>query len=191
MSMTAVAGSAPHGARAHHERAPRPVPEQDPDPHRAGAHRGDLARADGRPPGDLVPAALATSRSTGWWESFLQFRYTLENYQQVLSAAGHARGVPQHAVIAVPSTLIPLVLASMAAYAFSWLQLPVPRRAVPDRRRAADDPGPGRVHPAAEAVRPDGPDSTATAPSGSPTRRSRCRSGSSCCATSSSRCRVT
>ena len=61
---------------------------------------------------------------TGWWESFLQFRYTLENYQQVLSSQGMLDAFLNTLWIAVPSTLIPLVLASMAAYAFSWLNFP-------------------------------------------------------------------
>jgi alpha-glucoside transport system permease protein len=61
---------------------------------------------------------------TGWWESFLQFRYTLENYQQVLSSQGMLQAFINTLLIAVPSTLIPLVLASMAAYAFAWLNFP-------------------------------------------------------------------
>ena len=61
---------------------------------------------------------------TGWWESFLQFRYTLENYQQVLTAQGMLEAFTNTLLIAVPSTIIPVVLASMAAYAFSWLSFP-------------------------------------------------------------------
>jgi alpha-glucoside transport system permease protein len=61
---------------------------------------------------------------TGWWESFLQFRFTLENYQQVLTSQGMLDAFVNTLLIAVPSTLIPLVLASMAAYAFSWLSFP-------------------------------------------------------------------
>jgi alpha-glucoside transport system permease protein len=61
---------------------------------------------------------------TGWWESFLQFRYTLENYEQVLTSQGMLDAFVNTLLIAVPSTLIPLVLASMAAYAFSWLSFP-------------------------------------------------------------------
>jgi alpha-glucoside transport system permease protein len=61
---------------------------------------------------------------TGWWESFLQFRYTLSNYSEVLSGQGMLQAFLNTFLIAVPSTLIPLVLASMAAYAFSWLHFP-------------------------------------------------------------------
>ncbi len=61
---------------------------------------------------------------TGWWESFLQFRYTLQNYGEVLNSQGMFQAFINTFLIAVPSTLIPLVLASMAAYAFSWLHFP-------------------------------------------------------------------
>jgi alpha-glucoside transport system permease protein len=61
---------------------------------------------------------------TGWWESFLQFRYTLENYSAVLNSQGMLRAFFNTAMIAIPSTLIPVTLASMAAYAFSWLHFP-------------------------------------------------------------------
>ena len=61
---------------------------------------------------------------TGWWESFLQFRYTLSNYGEVLSGQGMLQAFINTILIAVPSTIIPLALASMAAYAFSWLHFP-------------------------------------------------------------------
>ena len=61
---------------------------------------------------------------TGWWESFLQFRFTLNNYDEVLAAQGMLDAFINTVIITVPSTLIPLALASMAAYAFSWLHFP-------------------------------------------------------------------
>jgi len=61
---------------------------------------------------------------TGWWESFLQFRFTLANYAEVLSGQGMLQAFVNTLLIAVPSTLLPLILASMAAYAFSWLNFP-------------------------------------------------------------------
>src|SRR5919106_937395 len=48
---------------------------------------------------------------TGWWESFLQFRYTLANYQEVLTSQGMLDAFVNTLLIAVPSTLIPLTLA--------------------------------------------------------------------------------
>jgi alpha-glucoside transport system permease protein len=61
---------------------------------------------------------------TGWWESFFQLNYTLENYQEVLTSQGMFPAFINTLMIAIPSTLIPLALASMAAYAFSWLNFP-------------------------------------------------------------------
>jgi alpha-glucoside transport system permease protein len=63
-------------------------------------------------------------QTTGWWESFLQFNYTLENYKEVLTAQGMLEAFVNTLLIAVPSTLIPVALACMAAYAFSWLDFP-------------------------------------------------------------------
>ena len=40
---------------------------------------------------------------TGWWESFFQFRYTLENYQQVLTSQGMLEAFFNTLWIAVPS----------------------------------------------------------------------------------------
>jgi alpha-glucoside transport system permease protein len=48
----------------------------------------------------------------------------VNNYQDVLSAQGMLEAFRNTVLIAVPSTIIPLVLASMAAYAFSWLNFP-------------------------------------------------------------------
>src|SRR5918998_2467548 len=47
---------------------------------------------------------------SGWWESFLQFRYTLANYQEVLGSQGMLDAFVNTVIIAVPSTIIPIVL---------------------------------------------------------------------------------
>jgi alpha-glucoside transport system permease protein len=61
---------------------------------------------------------------SGWWESFFQFRYTIENYQEVLGSQGMLDAFINTVIIAVPSTLLPIALSAMAAYAFSWLRFP-------------------------------------------------------------------
>jgi alpha-glucoside transport system permease protein len=66
----------------------------------------------------------ADIQTTGWWESFLQFNYTLDNYRTVLTSQGMLEAFVNTLLITVPATIIPLVLASMAAYAFSWLDFP-------------------------------------------------------------------
>ncbi|HUR15959.1 MAG TPA: carbohydrate ABC transporter permease [Candidatus Limnocylindrales bacterium] len=69
-----------------------------------------------RPRGDI--------QETGWWESIFTLRFTTENYGFVLEAEGLTQAFINTLLIAVPSTLLPIVLCSMAAYAFSWLRFP-------------------------------------------------------------------
>jgi alpha-glucoside transport system permease protein len=62
-------------------------------------------------------------QSTGWWEIF-NLHLTLENYSQVLEAQGMLQAFLNTVFIAVPSTLLPLAICAMAAYAFSWIRFP-------------------------------------------------------------------
>lgn len=66
-------------------------------------------------------------KTTGWWTIFENPGFTLENYQEVLfSASGSAPQLGAYfvnsLVIAIPATIFPLVIASMAAYAFAWIK---------------------------------------------------------------------
>jgi alpha-glucoside transport system permease protein len=63
-------------------------------------------------------------QATGWWETLSTLRFTTENYEQVLNAQGMFGAFVNNLIIAIPSTLLPLTLASMAAYAFSWIKFP-------------------------------------------------------------------
>jgi alpha-glucoside transport system permease protein len=60
--------------------------------------------------------------STGWWEILSTFRFTLENYAQVVGSQGMGRAFLNSLIISIPSTILPLVVCSLAAYAFSWLR---------------------------------------------------------------------
>jgi alpha-glucoside transport system permease protein len=71
------------------------------------------------------PAELI--RTTGWWTIFSNPGFTLENYQNVLlssSASSPQLGsyIVNSIAIALLATIIPLVFASMAAYAFAWMR---------------------------------------------------------------------
>jgi len=71
------------------------------------------------------PRAINTS---GWWTSFGDpGAYTLENYRQAL-APGSSASLGQYfintIVITVPAVMLPLFLASLAAYAFAWMPFP-------------------------------------------------------------------
>lgn len=65
-------------------------------------------------------------RTSGWWTFFTNPSFTLENYQEVLfgrASSGALSGFFLNSVvITVPSTVIPLTIATMAAYAFSVLK---------------------------------------------------------------------
>jgi alpha-glucoside transport system permease protein len=66
-------------------------------------------------------------RTSGWWTIFSNPGLTLANYQDVLLSTSSAS--PQlgayfmnSLAIAIPATIFPLVIASMAAYAFAWIK---------------------------------------------------------------------
>jgi alpha-glucoside transport system permease protein len=65
----------------------------------------------------------ADIQSTGWWDIF-NLHLTLENYSQVLQAQGMFQAFLNTVFIALPSTLLPLAICAMAAYAFSWMRFP-------------------------------------------------------------------
>jgi alpha-glucoside transport system permease protein len=63
-------------------------------------------------------------QSTGWWTTFSDFSFTLHNYDLVLNNAKMGSSFINSIIITVPSTLLPLFLGAMAAYAFSWIKFP-------------------------------------------------------------------
>jgi len=61
--------------------------------------------------------------NTGWWKAFeWPLRFTLENYKRVLTTANMDRSFFNSLMIAVPSTVVPILIAAYAAYAFSWMK---------------------------------------------------------------------
>ncbi len=71
----------------------------------------------------LRPAPLIAT--TGWWRAFTPpFAFTLENYVHVLSQANMGRSFFNSLLIAIPATVMPILVAAFAAYAFSWMRFP-------------------------------------------------------------------
>jgi alpha-glucoside transport system permease protein len=68
-----------------------------------------------------VPADITSS---SWWSSLVDWRYTLNNYDTVLSRASMDTSFVNSLIITIPSTLLPLAVAAAAAYAFSWVRFP-------------------------------------------------------------------
>lgn len=63
--------------------------------------------------------------STGWWKAFKSpFAFTLENYSKVLSTANMGRSFINSLLISVPATVMPILIAAFAAYAFAWMHFP-------------------------------------------------------------------
>jgi alpha-glucoside transport system permease protein len=69
------------------------------------------------------PAAL--TNTTGWWEGILPpWHFVLQNYQDVLNAQGMGRAFLSSLIIAIPGTILPVLVAAFAAYAFAWMRFP-------------------------------------------------------------------
>ncbi|TFD55327.1 carbohydrate ABC transporter permease [Cryobacterium sp. Hh7] len=65
--------------------------------------------------------------STGWWMIFTNPSFTFENYGDVLFSSGASSAnlgsyFVNSLVVAIPATLFPIALATMAAYAFAWIK---------------------------------------------------------------------
>jgi alpha-glucoside transport system permease protein len=62
---------------------------------------------------------------TGWWTALSPTaQFTTENYAHVLAQAGLGQAFINSLFITIPATVIPIAVASFAAYAFSWMKFP-------------------------------------------------------------------
>ncbi len=69
-----------------------------------------------------TPAAI---RRSGWWHAFIPpSEFTLENYIDVLTEADIANGFINSLTIAIPSTVMPILIAAFAAYALARFVFP-------------------------------------------------------------------
>ena len=63
--------------------------------------------------------------STGWWEVFAgRINFTLDNYNEVLASQGMFDSFINSVIITVPSTILPVGFAALAAYGFAWVDFP-------------------------------------------------------------------
>lgn len=64
----------------------------------------------------------ADIRRTGWWTVFTDPDFSLVNYETVLTGSGDlVNPFINSIVITLPSVIIPIILALLAAYAFAWI----------------------------------------------------------------------
>jgi alpha-glucoside transport system permease protein len=63
--------------------------------------------------------------STGWWTSILPpWDFTLANYEHVLNQNNLGDAFINSLFITIPSTVIPVMVAAFAGYAFAWMDFP-------------------------------------------------------------------
>jgi len=63
--------------------------------------------------------------SSGWWNAIKEpLDITVDNYQRVLEKQGMARAFFNSIIITVPSTVLVILVAAWAAYAFAWMKFP-------------------------------------------------------------------
>lgn len=66
--------------------------------------------------------------ATGWWTVFQHpfelTQYHLGNYIEVLQADGMGQSFLNSLTISIPATVIPIAIATFAAYAFAWMKFP-------------------------------------------------------------------
>jgi alpha-glucoside transport system permease protein len=67
----------------------------------------------------------SANASSGWWTIFSKpGELTLSNYQSLLSDSDITKSFFNTVLITVPATLLVILIGSMAAYAFSWMEFP-------------------------------------------------------------------
>jgi alpha-glucoside transport system permease protein len=63
--------------------------------------------------------------NSGWWTAFVPpFEFTLQNYQRVLNSNNLGTSFINSLFISIPATVIPIMVAAFAAYAFAWMSFP-------------------------------------------------------------------
>ncbi len=59
--------------------------------------------------------------SSGWWTALWQGGWTFDNYRGVLEGSNMATGFLNSIIVAIPATIIPIMFAAFAAYAFTFM----------------------------------------------------------------------
>ena len=62
--------------------------------------------------------------ASGWWTAFGSLNFTAANYAEVIGAQGMGASFLNSLFITVPSTILPLLIGSLAAFGFAWVRFP-------------------------------------------------------------------
>jgi alpha-glucoside transport system permease protein len=69
-----------------------------------------------------LPQDIANS---GWWTALSPpYKFTFDNYSQMLSGSNLGQGFFNSFMISIPAVIIPVTIAAFAAYAFAWMKFP-------------------------------------------------------------------
>lgn len=92
------------------------------------AERNDGSKLTVQENGDFrIESATAFAGARGdriFFKAAVPPRFTLDNYRTVLSAEGIGASFLNSLTVAIPSTIIPILVAAFAAYALAWMQFP-------------------------------------------------------------------
>jgi alpha-glucoside transport system permease protein len=67
----------------------------------------------------------SASATSGWWTAVLEpSQMTLGNFRTILTSDFFVRSLVNTVLITVPATVLVLVIAALAAYAFAWIAFP-------------------------------------------------------------------
>jgi len=67
----------------------------------------------------------AETNTSGWWTALTPpWQFTLDNYQYVLGRAGIDTAFINSFIITIPATVLVVMVAAFAAYAFAWMSFP-------------------------------------------------------------------
>lgn len=92
------------------------------------AERNDGSKLTVQENGDFrIESATVFEGSRGdriFFNAAVPPRFTLDNYRTVLSAEGIGTSFINSLTVAIPSTIIPILVAAFAAYALAWMQFP-------------------------------------------------------------------
>lgn len=62
--------------------------------------------------------------SSGWWASLFDGAFTLDNYRELFQSTSMGTSLVSSIVVAVPATVLPIMFAAFAAYAFTFMNFP-------------------------------------------------------------------
>ena len=97
----------------------------------------------------------ASVKNSGWWTWFTNPEVTFSNYDEVLTGGDTdlATYFVNTIVITIPAVIIPISIATMAAYAFAWMKFPFRDSLFVAVFAMQIVPHPGHDDPAAHALR--------------------------------------